>query len=179
MGDAIKSRAATSKPKTAPKATAQAQKPSKPKRSNKNIPAEVKNKAPVPEVEEEGDEALVLRKLKPNIPDHNDAHPVAEDMHIRKDSGLRLWRQSGPYAVRRRTALDYRFHTKEQQGFYETILHDKKPSVCHMRWFDWEYIKENEDHFPCVQDSFKACGVDEFVGQKLTKWNDELFMQFY
>ena len=48
-----------------------------------------------------------------------------------------------------------------------------------MRWFDWEYIKENEDHFPCVQDSFKACGVDEFVGQKLTKWNDELFMQFY
>ena len=63
MGDAIKSRAATSKPKTAPKATAQAQKLSKPKRSNKHIPAEVKNKAPVPEVEEEDDEALVLRKL--------------------------------------------------------------------------------------------------------------------
>ena len=50
----------------------------------------------MPEVEEEDDEALVLRKLKPKIPDHNDAHPVAEDMHIRKDSGLRLWRQSGP-----------------------------------------------------------------------------------
>ena len=61
MGDAIKSGAATSKPKTAPKATTQAQKPSKPKRSNKNIPAEVKNKAPVPEVEEEDDEALVLK----------------------------------------------------------------------------------------------------------------------
>ena len=73
----------------------------------------------MPEVEEEGDEALVLRKLKPKIPDHNDAHHVAEDMHIRKDSGLRLRRQSGPYAVRRRTAVDYRFHTKEQQGFYE------------------------------------------------------------
>ena len=50
MGDAIKSGAATSKPKTTPKETAQAQKPSKPKRSNKNIPTEVKNKAPVPEV---------------------------------------------------------------------------------------------------------------------------------
>ena len=48
-----------------------------------------------------------------------------------------------------------------------------------MRWVDWTYIRENEDHFPCVQDSFKACVVDEFVGQKLTKWNDELFMQFY
>ena len=45
MGDAIKSGAATSKPKTAPKATVHAQKPSKPKRSNKNIPAEEKNKA--------------------------------------------------------------------------------------------------------------------------------------
>jgi len=86
MADAIKSGAATSKPKTAPKATAQAQKPSKPKRSNKNIPAEVKNKAQVPEVQEEDDEALVLRKLKPKIPDHNDAHHVAEDMHINKDS---------------------------------------------------------------------------------------------
>ena len=119
-----------------------------------------------------------MRKLKPKIPDHNDAHPVAEDMHIRKDAGLRLWRQSNPYAVRRRTIVDYMFHTKEQQEFYETILLDKKPIVCDMRWVDWEFIKENEDHFPEVYDSFKACGVDEFVGQKLTKWNDELIMQF-
>ena len=48
-----------------------------------------------------------------------------------------------------------------------------------MRWVDWEYIKENEDHFPGVYESLKACGVDKFVGQKLTKWNDELIMQFY
>ena len=52
-GDAIKSRATTSKPKTAPKAAAQAQKTSKPKRSTRNISAEEKNKAPVPEMEEE------------------------------------------------------------------------------------------------------------------------------
>ena len=91
MGDAIKSGAATSKPKTAPKAPVQAQKRSKPKRSTRNIPAEEKNKVPMPEVEEENDEALVLGKLKPKIPDHNDAHPVAEDMHISKDAGLRLW----------------------------------------------------------------------------------------
>ena len=48
-----------------------------------------------------------------------------------------------------------------------------------MRWVDREYIKENEDHYPGVYDSFKACGVDTFVAQKLTKWNDELIMQFY
>ena len=179
MGDAIKSGAAPSKPKTAPKATAQAQKTSKPKRSTRNIPTEEKKKAPVPEMEEEDAKAQVLRKLKPKIPDHNDSHPVAEDMSIRKDAGLRLWTQSDPYAVRRKTAVDYRFHTKEQQDFYETILLDKKPIVCDMKWVDWEFIDENEDHFPSVHESFKACGVDKFVGQKLTKWNDELIMQFY
>ena len=50
MGDAIKSGAAPSKPKPAPKATAQASK-SVPKRCTRNIPAAERNKAPVPEVE--------------------------------------------------------------------------------------------------------------------------------
>ena len=64
----------------------------KPKRSTKNIPAEEKNKAPVLEAaEEEEDDSVILRKLKPKIPDHTDAHPVAENMKIRKDAGLRLW----------------------------------------------------------------------------------------
>ena len=137
MGDAIRAGAVPSKPKTAPKAAAPSPKP-KPKRSTRNIPAEEKNKAPVPEaeMEEEDDESHVLRKLKPKIPDHNDAHPVAENMKIRKDSGLRLWRESGPYATGRRTDVDYRFHTKEQRDFYETILLDKKPIVCDMRWVD-------------------------------------------
>ena len=129
MGDAIKSGAAPSKPKAAPKAAAPAPKP-KPKRSTRNIPAEEKNKAPVPQAAaEEEDDSVVLRKLKPKIPDHTDAHPVAENMKIRKDAGLRLWRESDPYAIRRRTIVDYRFHTKEQQDFYETILLDKKPIV--------------------------------------------------
>ena len=75
--------------------------------------------------------------------------------------------------------MDYRFHTKEQQDFYETILLDKKPIVCDMRWVDWTYIRENEDHFLGVYDSFKACEMDKFVVQKLTKWNDELIMKFY
>ena len=89
MGGAIKSGAAPSKPKTTPKAPAQASKTA-PKRSTRNIPVAEKNKAPVPEVEEEDDEAQVLRKLKPKIPDHDDNHPVAENMKERKDAGLRL-----------------------------------------------------------------------------------------
>nr|XP_020172019.1 uncharacterized protein LOC109757608 [Aegilops tauschii subsp. strangulata] len=45
MGDAIKSRVAPSKPKTTPKAFAQAPKTSKPKRSTRNVAAAGKNKA--------------------------------------------------------------------------------------------------------------------------------------
>src|SRR3954465_9927243 len=180
MGDAIRSGATASKPKEAPKAaskTKPAPKP-KPKRNTRSISAAEKNKAPVPDIAEE-EEGQVLRKLKPKIPDHNDAHPLAEDMKIRRDSGLRKWKEADPYASRRRTVVDYRFHTKEQQDFYETVLLDKKPIVCDMRWVDWKYIKENEQHYPGVLDSFKACGVAYFVGQKLTKLNEELIMQFY
>ena len=46
-----------------------------------------------------------------------------------------------------------------------------------MRWVDSEFIKENEDPFLGVYDSFQSCGVETFVAQKLTKWNDELIMQ--
>ena len=91
MGDAIRTGAASSKSKEARKAAAPKPKIA-PKRNTRNIPAGEKNKAPVSEaaVEEDDDEEHVLRKLKPKIPDHNDAHSVAENMKIRKDSGLRL-----------------------------------------------------------------------------------------
>ena len=69
----------------------------------------------------------MLRKLKLKIPDHDDTHPVAENMKLRKDASLSLWRKSDSYAIRRRTTVDYRFHTKEQQDFYETVLLNKKP----------------------------------------------------
>src|SRR3989337_142474 len=86
---------------------------------------------------------------------------------------------SDPYAARRRTACDYRFHTKEQRDFYETVLLDKKPIVSDMRWVDWKYIDDNEDYFRGEHESFRMNEVDKFVGQKLTKWNDEMIMQFY
>jgi hypothetical protein len=55
----------------------------------------------------------------------------------------------------------------------------KKPIVCDMKWVDWKYIDSNENNFPHVHESFRLNGVDAFVGQKLTKWNDEMIMQFY
>ena len=107
MADAIRTVAAPSKPKSAPKPSAQAQAPKStaPKRSTRNIPAAEKNKAQVLEAQED-EEPLVLRKLKPKIPDHSDDHPVAENMKLRKDGGLRLWRKIGPNATRRRTTMD-------------------------------------------------------------------------
>ena len=85
---------------------------------------------------EEEDDLSVLRKLRPHLPLHNDAHPVAEDMKKRKDAGLRLWRANDPYASRRKNVVDDRFYTKEQQDFYETFLLDKSPAVSDMRYVD-------------------------------------------
>ena len=129
-----------------------------------------------PEVDAD-DEPLVLRRLRPQIPDRDHTHLVAENM-MRTDKVLCQWKLSDTYAVRRRTACDYLFHTREQQDFYETVLLDKKPIVSDMKWVDWKYIDANEDNFPHVHESFKLDGVDAFVGKKLTKWNDEMIMQF-
>lgn len=95
------------------------------------------------------------------------------------NAGLRKSRANDPYAVRRRTVVDPRFHTKEQQDFYETILFDKSHDVTDMRYLDWAHIKENEDLFPHVQENFKAVDIDKFVGKDMTPWNDEVIMQFY
>ena len=111
MGDAIRA-GNTSRPKKSAPAKAAPAKP-KPKRTIRNIPASEKNKGDVPPAESD-DESPVLLNLRPRLPLHNDAHPQAEDMKLRKDRGLRLWRQNDPYATRRRTVVDNRFHTREQ-----------------------------------------------------------------
>ena len=94
--------------------------PAKPKRTVRNISAAEKNKGnvPPPAVDDDDENALVLKKLRPRLPAHDDSHLIAENMKARKDKGLRKWRETDPYAVRRRTAIDPRFHTKEQQDFY-------------------------------------------------------------
>ena len=90
MGDAIRTGAASSKPKEAPKAASKPK--TAPKRNTRNISAAEKNKAPVPETvaEDEEDKEHVLRKLKPKIPDHNDAHPVADRGGLRIEAMERV-----------------------------------------------------------------------------------------
>ena len=122
------------------------------------------------------EEDVVLRKLRPHLPEHNDDHRVAEDMKKRKDQGLRTWKENDPYSIKRRTVVDVRFHTKEQQDFYETVLLDNSPVVSDMRYIDWKFIKENEDYFPHVLENFKAIDIDAFVGTEFTAWNDEMIM---
>ncbi|KAI4976104.1 hypothetical protein ZWY2020_049711 [Hordeum vulgare] len=87
-----------------------------PKRTTKDIPTAAKEKGPASRdfVAEEEEDAPILMKLRPHLPLHNDTHPVAEDMKKRRDAGLRKWRANDPYAVRRMTSVDPRFHTKEE-----------------------------------------------------------------
>ncbi|KAI5006899.1 hypothetical protein ZWY2020_042111 [Hordeum vulgare] len=144
MGDAMKS---------PPKPAAKAKKAVASRKTTKDIPAAAKSKGPASSAhateEEEDENAPVLRKLRPFLPLHNDAHPVAEDMK------------------------------KRTTRFYETVLYDKSPAVSDMRYVDWTYIKENENFFPHVQENFKAVDIEDFVGKEMTPWNDELIVQFY
>lgn len=73
--------------------------------------------------------------------------------------------------------MDYRFHIKEQQEFYETVLLNKSPTVNDMRWVDWEYIDAHPDRF--LHENLKTLELDEFIGTNLTAWNDEIIVQFY
>jgi len=175
MADAMPKATTSKSTKSAPKKAAAADKP---KRFSRDIPAASKNKTSTFR-EAEDDAMSALMKLRPHLPEHNASHLLAEDMKKRKDSGLRAWRAIDPYAQRRKTAMDNRSYTKEQQDFYETVLLDKSPAVSDMRYVDWKYIKVNEDFFLNVQDNFHCIGLDEFVGKEFTAWNDEMIMQFY
>ncbi|KAI5013153.1 hypothetical protein ZWY2020_028107 [Hordeum vulgare] len=169
--------------KSAPKPPSNAKKVISRRKTTKDIPVAAKEKGPdssAPAAEGEEDEnAPILRKLRPTLPVHNAAHLVAEDMRKRKDVGLSKWRVVDPYVVGRRTVVDPRFHTKEQQDFYETVLFDKNPPINDMRYVDWEYIKENEIFFPHIQENFRLVDIEDFVGKEMTPWNDKLIMQFY
>ncbi|KAI5021544.1 hypothetical protein ZWY2020_058274 [Hordeum vulgare] len=126
--------------KSAPKPPVKAKKIVAPRRTTEDIPAATKSKglassAHAAEEEEDGN-VPILMKLRPTLPIYNDAHTIAEDMKKRKDVELRKWRANNPYAVTRRTDANPRFHTKEQQDFYETVLFDMSPAVSDMRYVD-------------------------------------------
>ena len=59
---------------------------------------------------------------------------MAEYIKEKKDQGLTKWREADLYAIRRRTVVDARFHTKEQQDFYESVLLYKSLAVSDLRY---------------------------------------------
>ncbi|KAI5005880.1 hypothetical protein ZWY2020_033123 [Hordeum vulgare] len=86
--------------KSSPKPPIKAKKYVAPKSSTKDIPIATKEKGPASSAfaaEEEEDDAPILRKLRPHLPLHNAAHPVAEDMKKRM-SGKVEWKQKISYA---------------------------------------------------------------------------------
>ncbi|KAI4979868.1 hypothetical protein ZWY2020_016621 [Hordeum vulgare] len=168
--------------KSAPKPLApKAKKPVAPKRTTKDIPTAEKNKGSASRdfAAEEDEDARVLMKLIPHLPTHDASHLIAEDMKNRKYAGLRKWRSVDPYVVRTRTVVDPRFHTREQQDFYETVLLDKNLAVTDMRYVDWECRKANEHYFPHVRENLRIVDIEDFVGKEMTAWTDEMIMQFY
>jgi hypothetical protein len=44
-----------------------------------------------------------------------------------------------------RDAYDYRFHTKFQQDFYESVIIPKGKHVALSQWIDWNYMKRKND----------------------------------
>ncbi|KAI4983740.1 hypothetical protein ZWY2020_025606 [Hordeum vulgare] len=134
--------------KSPPKTPTKENKVVAPTKTTKDIPAATKKKGPASSAlsteEVEDYNAPVLRNFRPTLQIHNDVHLVAEDMKKRKDAGLMKWRAVDPYAIRRRTVVDPRFHTKEQQDIYETVLFDKSPVVSDMRYestvYEWATI---------------------------------------
>jgi hypothetical protein len=44
-----------------------------------------------------------------------------------------------------RDAYDYRFHTKFQQDFYESVIIPKGKHVALSQWIDWNYMERKND----------------------------------
>ncbi|KAI4999691.1 hypothetical protein ZWY2020_004280 [Hordeum vulgare] len=156
-------------------------KPVAPKRTKKDIHAAEKNKGCASRdfLAEEDEDAPVLMKLRCHLPTHDASYLVVEDMKKRKDAWLREWRSIDSHDVRRRTHVDPRFHTREQQDFCEILLLGKNPAISDMRYVDWEYIKANEHYFPHVRENFMMVDIEDFVGKEMSAWNDEMIMRFY
>ncbi|KAE8780933.1 Pumilio-like protein 1 [Hordeum vulgare] len=169
MAEAMPSKPSTKVKQVAPK----------PKKTTRDSRAANKNKGSTTKNGHANEDIVVLRKLGPHPPEHNDDHPFAKNMKERKDQVLRRWRANDQYVVRRRTIVNTHFHTKEQHDFYENVVLEKNPVVSDMRYVDWKYIKSNEDYSTHVQENFKMLDIDEFIGKDVTTWNDELIMKFY
>ena len=59
---------------------------------------------------------------------------------------------SNPYKLAR-SATDFRFHSTEQQDYYETVVMGLKNPVVEMKSIDWDHVRQNN----CFTGLEQAC----------------------
>jgi hypothetical protein len=76
-------------------------------------------------------------------------------------------------------APDYRFHTRFQQNFYETVILTRKKHVSEAQWVDWSHMEQQDDPiFNQIMDSCTNLHIKELMGFKFD-WNKEVIAQFF
>jgi hypothetical protein len=77
-----------------------------------------------------------------------------------------------------RDAYDYKFHTRFQHDFYESVILPKGKRVAISQWIDWSYMKNKHDPiFDNVVAACKAKHLRDVLAFK-KNWSNEVIAQF-
>ena len=89
-----------------------------------------------------------------------------------------LLRRQGPLDVPKDT-VDYRFHTRFQQDFYQTVILAKAGIASEAQWVDWTHMA-NLGHEICdeVAQMCENRHIKDIMGFQ-HDWNKEVISQFY
>jgi hypothetical protein len=83
---------------------------------------------------------VVMRK--PSIPhDYVKVDYMKRGMTVK----ARIEREKNPFNVRKGRSIEYRFHTKFHQDFYESAILSKKYKVARSQYIDWQKFKDMQD----------------------------------
>jgi len=93
-------------------------------------------------------------------------------------AAARLLRRQSPLDVPKDT-VDYRFHTRFQQDFYQTIILAKAGIASEAQWVDWTHMA-NLGHEICdeVAQMCEDRHIKDIMGFQ-HDWNKEVIAQFY
>jgi len=83
------------------------------------------------------------------------------------------------FRAKQRDAFDWRFHTRFQEDYYETVITSKKHPVTDDQWIDWNYMTKKKD--PIFDQVIAACDrqhIQKIMGFR-HDWNKEIIAQFY
>jgi hypothetical protein len=75
-----------------------------------------------------------------------------------------------------RDAYDYRFHSRFQEDFYESVIMTKSRPVANSQWIDWTYMENKHDPiFDGVIVAFQAKHLRDILAFKKV-WNNEVIL---